>query len=154
MVVAGLPYIGGTPGLSYETGFPAPRSDGPIEKPWVALSDLAGGDAAIYVGRGGADGRFDIRHVPDGTYQLSLWDDDLDYILWSFNVDGAQRRDQRRRQPGDHRLVHALHGHVFVDDNGNGRRDPGEKAVPRFPLSIRERDNSLMDQYTNTASPT
>ena len=61
VVVAGLPYIGGTPGLSYETGFPGARSDGPIDKPWVALSDLSGGDAAIYVGRGGADGRFDIR---------------------------------------------------------------------------------------------
>ena len=48
------------PGLSYETGFPGAKIDGPINKPWVALSDLSGGDAAIYVGRGGADGTFDI----------------------------------------------------------------------------------------------
>ncbi len=151
VVVAGLPYIGGAPGLSYETGFPGAKSDGPINKPWVALSDLSGGDAAIYVGRGAADGSFDIQHVPDGTYQLSMWDDDIDYILWSFNV---EVRNGGVSNVGNKALTGwftHLHGHVFVDDNANGKRDPGEKAVPQFPLSIRERDNSLMDQYTNTA---
>ena len=42
-----------------------------------------------------------------------------------------------------------VRGTVFVDDNGNGRRDPGEEPVPGFTLTVRERDNSLMDQYTN-----
>ena len=41
----------------------------------------------MYVGRGNADGSFDVKNVPDGTYQLSIWDDDQDYILWSFNVE-------------------------------------------------------------------
>ena len=45
-----------------------------------------------------------------------------------------------------------VHGHVFVDSNENGRRDPGEKSVPGFTLTVRERDNTLMDQYTNTKS--
>ena len=45
-----------------------------------------------------------------------------------------------------------VHGTVFVDSNGNGKRDPGEHPVPRFALTVRERDNSLMDQATNTAT--
>ena len=151
-VVAGLPYIGGAPGLSYETGFPNTKVDGPISRPWVALSDLGAGDAAVYVGRGNAHGAFDIKNVPNGTYQLSVWDNNLDYILWSFNV---TVRKGRVSDVGNKMIVGwftHVHGHVFVDSNENGRRDPGEKSVPGFTLTVRERDNSLMDQYTNTKS--
>ncbi len=152
VIVAGLPYIGGTPGLAYETGFPYTRSDGPISRPWIALNDLDAGDAARYVGQGNADGSFDLTHVPDGSYQLSAWDDNLDYILYSFNVQvsGGQVTDV-----GNTALTawfSHLHGHVFVDSNENGQRDPGESSVPGFTLTVRERDNSLMDQYTNTAT--
>jgi hypothetical protein len=152
-VIAGLPYIGGNPGgLSVENGFPLTLNDGPVKNPWVALSDLDGGDAAVYVGRGNADGTFDVQHVPDGTYQLTLWDDNLDYILYSFNVEVT---DGGVTDVGNKAIVGwftHLHGHVFVDSNENGKRDPGEKSVPQFPLTIRERDNSLMDQAMNTSS--
>ncbi|HEY0474115.1 MAG TPA: hypothetical protein VGD34_20740, partial [Kribbella sp.] len=88
VAIAGLPYIGGQNGqVVPETGFAGAKSDGPIANPWVALSDLGAGDAAVYVGRGAADGSFDIKNVPNGTYQLTLWDDNQDYILWSFNVE-------------------------------------------------------------------
>ena len=88
VAIAGLPYIGGQNGQTVpETGFAGAKSGGPINKPWIALSDLGAGDAQVYVGRGGADGSFDIKNVPDGTYQLTIWDDDQDYILWSFNVE-------------------------------------------------------------------
>ncbi|WP_229674885.1 IPT/TIG domain-containing protein [Terrabacter tumescens] len=150
VVIAGLPYIGGQNGqVVPETGWAGAKSAGPIASPWVALSDLNRGDAAVYVGRGAANGSFDIKNVPDGTYQLTLWDDDQDYILWSFNVEvsGGDLVDV-----GNKMLVGwftHVRGTVFVDDNGNGRRDPGEAPVPGFTLTVRERDNTLMDQYTN-----
>ncbi len=153
VAVAGLPYIGGSNGqVVPETGFAGAKFDGPIKQPWVALSDLSAGDAQVYVGRGGVDGKFDITNVADGTYQLSLWDDAQDYILWSFTVEvsGGEVVDV-----GNKMLVGwftHIHGTVFVDSNGNGRRDPGEKGVPQFGLTVRERDNSLMDQATNAAS--
>ncbi|MER7251414.1 IPT/TIG domain-containing protein [Kribbella sp. NPDC000426] len=152
VVIAGLPYIGGQNGqVVPETGFAGAKADGPIPYPWVALSDLDAGDAAVYVGRGAADGSFDITNVPDGTYQLTLWDDDQDYILWSFNVE-VHNGDVT--DVGNKMLVgwftHVT-GTVFIDANGNGKRDTGERAVPSFGLTVRERDNSLMDQYTNTA---
>ena len=153
VAVAGLPYIGGQNGQTVpETGFAGAKSGGPITRPWIALSDLGAGDAQVYVGRGGADGTFDIKHVPNGTYQLSIWDDDQDYILWSFNVEVTRGRVT---DVGNKMIVGwftHVHGTVFVDDNGNGKRDPGEKSVPSFALTVRERDNSLMDQYTNTAT--
>ncbi|WP_343965109.1 hypothetical protein [Kribbella koreensis] len=153
VAIAGLPYIGGQNGqVVPETGFAGAKSDGPIPNPWVALSDLDAGDAAVYVGRGAADGSFDIKNVPDGTYQLTLWDDDQDYILWSFNVE-VHNGDVT--DVGNKMLVgwfSHVHGSVFVDANGNGKRDTGERAVPGFGLTVRERDNSLMDQYTNTTT--
>ncbi|MFK4087734.1 hypothetical protein ACI2LF_26725 [Kribbella sp. NPDC020789] len=151
VVIAGLPYIGGQNGqVVPETGFAGAKSDGPIAYPWVALSDLDAGDAAAYVGRGAANGSFDITGVPDGTYQLTLWDDDQDYILWSFNVE-VHNGDVT--DVGNKMLVGwftHINGSVFIDANGNGKRDTGERAVPSFGLTVRERDNSLMDQYTNT----
>jgi hypothetical protein len=153
VAIAGLPYIGGQNGqVVPETGFAGAKSGGPIKQPWIALSDLDAGDAQIYVGRGGVDGSFDIKNLPDGTYQLSIWDDDQDYILWSFNV---EVHDGLPTNVGNKMIVgwfSHLYGKVFVDSNGNGKQDPGERAVPQFTLTVRERDNSLMDQYTNTAS--
>jgi len=87
VVVAGLPYVGGQNGQVGPEGFAGVKSGGPISRPWVALSDLNRGDAQVYVGRGAENGSFDIKNVPDGTYQLTLWDDLQDYILWSVNVD-------------------------------------------------------------------
>ncbi|GAB3589685.1 hypothetical protein GCM10027446_02760 [Angustibacter peucedani] len=151
VAVAGLPYVGGQNGqVVPETGFAGAKVGGPIKSPWIALSDLDAGDAAVYVGRGNADGSFDIQHVPDGTYSLTVWDDDQDYILWSFQV---EVHDGEMVDVGNKMLVGwftHIHGTVFVDDNGNGKRDNGEGAVPGFALTLRERDNSLMDQYTNT----
>jgi hypothetical protein len=153
IVVAGLPYIGGQNGqVVPETGFAGAKVGGPIANPWVALSDLGAGDAQIYVGRGNADGSFDLKNVPNGTYQLSLWDSDQDYILWSFNVEvtnGGVTNVGNKMIVGW--FTH-VHGKVFIDSNGNGKQDPGERAVPQFALTVRERDNSLMDQATNTVT--
>jgi len=153
VAIAGLPYIGGQNGqVVPETGFAGAKSGGPIKNPWIALSDLGAGDAQIYVGRGNVDGTFDIKNVPDGTYQLSIWDDDQDYILWSFNV---EVHDGQPTDVGNKMIVgwfSHVYGKIFIDSNGNGKQDTGERGVPQFALTVRERDNSLMDQATNTAT--
>ena len=154
VVVAGLPYIGGKGGQAGppEPGLMGAKIEGPIKAPWVALSDLGAGDAQVYLGRGADNGSFDITNVPDGTYQLSMFDDNQDYILWSVNVEvsGGGLTDV-----GPEMLVGwftHIKGSVFVDANGNGKRDTGEVAVPGFALTVRERDNTTMDQATNTAT--
>jgi hypothetical protein len=37
-------------------------------------------------------------------------------------------------------------GHIFVDDNENGKLDPGEHGVDVFPVGLRHRANSEMDR--------
>ncbi len=152
VVVAGLPYIGGQGGQVGPEGWAGNKIEGPIKAPWVALSDLGAGDQQIYVGRGADNGTFDIKNVPDGTYQLTMWDDNQDYIIYSVNVDVA---GGALTDVGTEMLVGwftHIKGSVFVDANGNGKRDPGEGAVPGFALTVRERDNTTMDQATNTAT--
>ena len=81
-----------------------------------------------------------------------MWDDDLDYILYSYNVEVT---DGGVTDVGNKAIVGwftHMHGHVFVDSNENGKRDPGENSVPQFPLTVRERDNSTMDQAVNATS--
>jgi hypothetical protein len=152
VVVAGLAFIGGQNGQVGPEGWAGTKIDHPISAPWVALSDLGAGDAQIYLGRGAANGSFDIQNVPNGTYQLTMWDDAQDYIIYSVNVDVA---GGAVTDVGTKMLVGwftHLHGHVFVDSNANGKMDPGEKGVPGFALTVRERDNSMLDQATNTVT--
>jgi hypothetical protein len=153
VAIAGLPYIGGQNGqVSPETGLAGVKGGGPVPNAWIALSDLDAGDAQVYVGKADTHGAFNIGNVPDGTYQLSIWDDDQDYILWSFNV---EVHDGLPTDVGNKIIVGwftHVYGNVFIDSNGNGKKDPGENGVPQFALTVRERDNTLMDQATNTVS--
>jgi hypothetical protein len=152
VVVAELPYIGGANGQQTAEGTAGAKFDGPIANPWVALSDLDNGDQQIYVGRGNTDGSFDIKNVPNGSYSLTMWDDDQDYIIYSVNVtvENGQAVDVGN-EPLVGWFTH-VYGKIFIDSNGNGKLDAGERGVPQFPVTVRERDNSLMDQATNTAS--
>ncbi|MFC0006407.1 hypothetical protein [Micromonospora siamensis] len=144
-------YVGGQGGVTLPAdGVAGAKIAGPVARPWVALSDLGDGDRMVYLDRGGADGSFRIPNVPDGDYQLTLWDGPQEMLLDSFNVTVSGGRTV---DVGAKPLVGwftEITGTVFVDTNGNGRQDPGEKGVPRFPVVLKERDNSLMDQGTNS----
>jgi SdrD B-like domain/Polysaccharide lyase family 4, domain II/IPT/TIG domain len=146
-------YVGGAGGVNVpNAGVAGASVRGPVKAPWVALSALGNGDQAVYVGRGNADGSFDIRNVPNGDYQLTLWDNDQELILDSFNVTVNNGATVDVGQKG---LVawHARYeGTVFVDTNGNGAQDPGEQGIPRFAVALKERDNSIMDQGINTVT--
>ncbi len=45
-------------------GMSGAKIDQPIDKPWIALSDLNRGDTAVWFGRGDADGTFTITERP------------------------------------------------------------------------------------------
>ncbi len=153
-ILEGLAYVGGNGGVTMPggTGTAGGKEGRPIDRPWISLSDLGNGDQMVYTGRGNTDGTFDIARVPDGTYQLTAWDDAQDYILFSFNVtvDNQVSVDTGKNYLSG--WMTRLYGTVFIDTNENGVRDPGEQGVPGTAVTLRERDNSLMDQFTNTAT--
>jgi hypothetical protein len=146
-------YIGGTGGVGVpNAGVAGASVRGPVDRPWVALSDLGSNDQLVEMVRGNADGSFDLANVPDGDYQLTVWDDPQNFILDSFNVSVSGGRTVDVGQKGLVGWFTDIQGSIFVDANANGRRDPGEAGIPQFAVSIKERDNSVMDQGLNTVT--
>ncbi len=124
----------------------------PIKKPWLSLTDLQAGDEAVWIGQGTVDGKFDIAGVPDGNYTLSWWDEPQDYNLNMINVTVSGGETVAMGQLPLNGWWTEYDGYVFNDANRNGKRDPGEKGIPNFTLTIRHRENNLYDRGQNTAT--
>jgi hypothetical protein len=137
--------VGSLPG-SIWGGLAGGKLGAPISRPWVTLTDLTNGDTAVWVGRGDVNGAFTIPNVPAGNYTLTWWDDKLNYILDLVNVTVG---DGETVDMGILPLTGwwtRLEGYVFDDKNRNGVKDPGEPGLPNYTLTMRKRENSLMDR--------
>jgi SdrD B-like domain/Abnormal spindle-like microcephaly-assoc'd, ASPM-SPD-2-Hydin len=149
-----VPPVGGltVPAGQIWGGVNGAKIDKPINRPWIALTDLDRGDTAVYVGRGNADGTFAIDHVPDGNYSITWWDEPQDYILdlQNITVVNGQNVDTGVLPLGGWWTTYD--GYVFNDTNRNGVKDVGEAGVPNYTLTMRKRENSLMDRGTTTVS--
>ncbi len=136
-------------------GFSGGKITGPIEEPYIALLDLQDGDRAVWVGRGDADGRFQIDGVRDGEYQLTIWDKDIANLLDLFQVTVSGGEIVDTGVLGLTGWFATYNGHVFLDYNENGRRDPNEPGVPDFFVGLRNRENNALElgQVGATTTP-
>ena len=137
----GLPYQGHLWG-----GLSGAKIRETIANPWIALSDLQGGDSAIWIGQGNADGSFSIPNVPDGDYQLTYWDGPQLNILDLVQVSVVNGEVVDMGVLFVTGWFTTVHGYVFADVNGNGKRDPGEQGIGEYPVLLRKRDNTEMDR--------
>ena len=133
-------------------GVAGAKVDHQIDQPWIVLSDLNRGDTAVWVGRGNSQGAFTIPNVPDGTYSLTYWDDPQQYILDMLNVtvNNGELVDTGILPMAG--WFTDIQGYVFNDTNRNGRRDAGEPGVPNFGLTVRRRENSLIDRGSTSGT--
>ncbi|MDQ1541571.1 MAG: hypothetical protein QOH29_2297, partial [Actinomycetota bacterium] len=152
--VGGLPYNGSQYGQANGA-----KPIGPINKPWIVISDLNGNnDQVIAVVRGNADGTFDVKGLAPSDYSVTIFDDEQDYLLDSWNITvgtSVAKPTGVTVDMGTPQLVGwftDIHGTVFNDRNENGIQDPGETGVPGFVLAIKTRNNALMDQGSTTAT--
>ncbi|MCB0113328.1 MAG: hypothetical protein KDD84_04550, partial [Caldilineaceae bacterium] len=155
-----IPTTGGValPG-SIWGGLGGMKLDKPIDRPWIALSDLGNGDTAIWIGQGDENGAFQIDNVPNGNYTLTWWDEPQNYILDLVQV------TVQNGEAVDLGILPLtgwwtqMEGYVFNDANRNGKMDwqdldndgcpdvgEGELGVPNYTITIRKRENSLMDR--------
>ena len=109
---------------------------------WVALNSGATGGSLLYAQPTNEDGTFKIDHVPNGSYQVVVFDKALDIIIGSavVNVTGAARN------VGDVAVFSwftNLYAYVFDDTNGDGIHQDGEPGMPDQALNIRFRDGSI-----------
>ena len=151
-VSAYIPPVGGIVGELGLLGA-KPKDKNPIQTLFVSLSDINNGDQTVFVGQFDCNAacdpvHFSIPGVPDGDYFLGVWDEPQDYI---FNEQNVSVRDGEVVDLGGISMLGwwtTIEGHVFYDNNENGKMDDGEAGVPNFPIVMRTRENSIMDRGT------
>lgn len=149
-----VPANGGVAGLPGDIfgGMQGSRIDKPIPFPWVTLTDLDHGDTVVWVGKGDVNGAFSIPNVPAGSYSLTWWDEPQNTILDLVNVTvGAGENVDMGILPLAGWWTF-FDGYVFNDSNRNGVRDPGEPGLAGYTLTMRKRENSLMDRGSTSVT--
>lgn len=120
----------------------------PIPNCRVGLNELpAVGGHGLYAGPCNADSSFTITGVPDGTYQLVVWDDYLDVIFATLNVTVANGQSVDLQEVPVFFWFSRLESVVFYDGNQNGFRDPGEVGMPEQAVNLRFRDGSIYQSF-------
>ena len=120
----------------------------PLKDCWVGLNDVAS-RAAVYAAPCNGDSTFSINNVPPGDYQLAVWDNNLDQIFALFGVTvpdagGVVALDDIEV----FRWFGFLDNYVFVDEDEDGFRDPGEPGIPGQAVNLRFRDGSIYQALT------
>ena len=115
---------------------------------WVGLNAGNGVGDDIAVAKCNDEGGFSLTNVPNGTYELVVWDQWLDQIIASRTV----------TVPGGGNVGNVpvfswfsrIENNIFVDDGGgnpanagNGIWDDGEQPFPNAPIAVRFRDGSM-----------
>lgn len=147
----GCTYIASVGGAYVPNAVPGANGSsdcGPIKNPNVAISAIDAGDQVVWAGKGDANGNYTVNGLADGQYMVTVWDAPINHILETFNVNITGSDVNAGVTYVGGWFTH-ITGSVFIDTNGNGKRDPGEQGVARTTLTFRERDNTPMDQFTN-----
>ena len=121
-----------------------------VRRPYVALNNIGGNDEQVYTARGNVDGTFSIPKVPIGLYQLVMWDGPLDHIISFLTVRVSDAGEVvNLGDIGIPRWFGTIRGKVFIDQNENGVRDPGEPLLANQALDTRFKDGTI--QYATVS---
>lgn len=123
----------------------------PVDRPWIALTDIGRTDRQVYTGRGDTNGNFLVENVPPGTYQMAIWDEPLDHIMSFRTVQVGAGETVDLGDVGIPRWYGYIRGTVFFDGNGDARQNPGEPGIPNVTVETRFKDGSV--QYTTVSNP-
>src|SRR5215472_9616813 len=134
--------------------------DTPVDNPYIALTDAAN-DQTVFQGRGDENGNFDIQNVPAGTYNMSIWDEQLNYIMRfkpitvaaGQTVDANDVAQNGEAGVGVSRWFGWLEGTVYKDHNGNGQYDAGvDTPIANTDMDQRWRDGSIKENTFTDAN--
>jgi hypothetical protein len=114
---------------------------------YVDANSQNGVGAAVAFATCDADGNFTLTGLPDGQYQLAVWDQWLDQIInyKSVTVNGKDV------DMGDFTVFswfESLYTSTYFDLNQNGVRDENEPGLNQVPIRVRYRSGAISN--TNT----
>jgi hypothetical protein len=127
----------------------------PLENCWVGLNEsLLGGipGRGLYAAPCTEGAEFRIPGVPPGTYQLVMFDKNLDNIFGFHTVEVGNSAVALGDVPV-FRWFGALDHYVYYDSNGNGVRDVDaatgelEAGIPEQAVNLRYRDGSIYQSF-------
>lgn len=118
----------------------------PVDRPWIALSDIGANDQQVYTGRGDENGIFFIENVPPGIYQMAIWDEPLDHIISFRTVQVKMGETIDMGDVGIPRWYGYIQGTVFHDVDEDGIGDDLEGGIPNVEVLTRFKDGSI--QYS------
>jgi len=115
--------------------------------PIIGLNAMGAGGIpgrGLYVAKTGDEGVFSITGVPVGSYQLVVFDENLDVIFAAKPVSvSANGQLVELGEVPVFTWFGSLHNFVFLDSNGNGFRDQGEPGLSDQNVNIRWRDGTI-----------
>jgi hypothetical protein len=136
---------------------------------WVALNDLGQGaiGKTVYAQPCDDSNSFSIPGVPEGSYQLAVWDKNMDQVIGFYGVnvidDGLGNLSCSTpngscdlQSVGVFNWFGRMQQYVFNDDNDNGIVDPtdangfwdeGERGILEQGTNIRWRDGTIYQQF-------
>lgn len=119
-------------------------------RPWVGLNSLAGGGpniATVQADLIGDDATFTIPNIPDGTYQLVIWDDYLDQIITYQTVTVAGGDINVGNIPVSTWFGRQEHN-VFLDNNENAVIDGADEiGLTEQAVNLRFRDGTIFQSF-------
>jgi large repetitive protein len=128
------------------TFFPgAPPSTSPCI---IGLNRLSAAGDAVFVRKCADEGFFEIPNVPAGSYQLVVFDQFLDHIVFFSTVVVPTTGGVVDLGPISTPMWFAEQEHyVFNDVNANGRRDAGEAGIFDMAVNLRFRDGTIYQSF-------
>jgi hypothetical protein len=119
---------------------------------WVGLNTNSGDGPNVATVQADADGGFEIPGIPDGTYQLAIWDTYLDQVI-AFQTVTVSGSDIDVGNVGVNAWFTRQEHNVFLDDGagggiaGNGIRDGAEAGLPDQNVNVRWRDGTVNQSF-------
>ena len=128
-------------------------------RPWIGLNSNGGLGPNIAAVQADLieqpDGRttanFTIPNVPNGDYQIVVWDSYLDQVIAYRSVSFPDPLNPSfTGNVGNIPVFNwfaRMENHVFLDENGNGIREDGEGPLPEQAVNLRWRDGSVYQSF-------